>query len=43
MSKSRKPNKEMKKQPMHTLKEKRQAKQLKKHAGDVAPLIAKSA
>ena len=43
MSKSRKPNKEVKKQPLHTLKEKRHAKQLKKHAGDVVPFIAKSA
>jgi hypothetical protein len=43
MPKSRKPNKELKKRPLHTLKEKRTAKQLKKHADDVAPFIAKSA
>ena len=43
MPKTRKPNKEVKKQPLHTLKEKRAAKQVKKHAGDVVPLISKSA
>ncbi len=43
MSKSRKPNKEAKKQPLHTLKEKRAAKQVRKHAGDVVPFISKSA
>ena len=43
MSKSRKSNKEMKKQPLHTPKEKRAARQLKKHAGDAVPLITKSA
>jgi hypothetical protein len=42
MSKSRKPNKETKKQPLHTPKEKRAAKLLKKHAGDAVPFIAKS-
>lgn len=42
MSKSRKSNKEMKKHPLLTPKEKRAAKQVKKHAGDVAPFIARS-
>lgn len=39
MSKSRQSNKEPKKQPLTTVKEKRAAKQLKKHAHDAAPLI----
>lgn len=43
MSKSRKSNKEIKKQPLHTAKEKRAARQLKKHAGDAVPLIVKQA
>lgn len=34
-------NKESKKQPMHTAKEKKAAKRAKKHAGDHAPLIGK--
>lgn len=34
-------NKEPKKQPLHTAKEKKAAKQAKKHAGDHAPLIVK--
>lgn len=43
MSKTRKPNQEAKKQPLHTLKEKRVAKQVKKQAGDVFPFISKIA
>jgi hypothetical protein len=43
MAKSQKSNKEMKKQPLHTPKEKRAARQLKKHAGDVVPLLDKHA
>lgn len=43
MSKSQKSNKEVKKQPLLTPKEKRAAKHLKKHAGDIAPLIGKNA
>ncbi|TDR81913.1 hypothetical protein [Paludibacterium purpuratum] len=39
MPKSRKPNKEMKKQPLLTPKEKKAAKQIRKHAGDIVPLI----
>ena len=34
-------NKERKKQPLHTAKEKKAAKQAKKHAGDHQPLIGK--
>jgi hypothetical protein len=34
-------NKEAKKQPLHTAKEKKAAKQAKKHAGDHAPMIVK--
>ena len=34
-------NKEPKKQPLHTAKEKRAAKQAKKPAGDHAPLVGK--
>jgi len=41
MSKSQKSNKEMKKQPLLTPKEQKAAKQAKKHARDVAPLIVK--
>jgi hypothetical protein len=36
-------NKEPKKQPLHTAKEKRAAKQAKKHAGDHPPPIVKKA
>lgn len=42
MSKSRKSNKEVKKHPLLTPKEKRTAKQVRKHAGDAVPFIAKS-
>jgi len=41
MSKSQKSNKESKKQPVLTPKEKKAAKQLKKHAGDAAPIIVR--
>jgi hypothetical protein len=41
MSKSQHSNKETKKQPLLTPKEKKAAKQHKKHAGDAAPLIVK--
>lgn len=43
MSKSQKSNKEVKKQPLLTPKEKKAAKQLKKHAGDAVPLLGKNA
>lgn len=39
MGKIRQSNKEAKKQPLHTAKEKKAAKQTKKHAGDTVPLI----
>ncbi len=41
MSKSRRSNKEGKKQALLTPKEKKAAKRLKKHAGDPAPFIVK--
>jgi hypothetical protein len=41
MPKARKSNKETKKQPLLTPKEKKSAKQAKKHAGDVTPLLVK--
>lgn len=41
MSKSRQSNKEAKKQAVLTPKEKKVAKQVKKHAGDVVPMIVK--
>jgi hypothetical protein len=41
MPKSRQSNKESKKQPAHTPKEKKAAKQVKKHAGDSVPLLTK--
>ncbi len=41
MSKSQKSNRETKKHPLLTPKEKKAAKQMKKHAGDVVPLIVK--
>lgn len=39
MSKSQQSNKEVKKQALLTPKEKKAAKQVKKHAGGVVPLI----
>jgi hypothetical protein len=39
MSKSKQGNKEAKKQPLMSAKEKKTAKQAKKHAADVVPLI----
>lgn len=42
-NKSQHSNKETKKQPLLTPKEKRAAKQRRKHAGDAAPLIVKGA
>ncbi len=42
MSKSRRSNREAKKQPKLTPKEKKAAKRVKKHAGDVSPFIIKS-
>jgi hypothetical protein len=42
MSKSQKSNKETKKQAAHTPKEKKAAKQAKKHAGDAVPLVVRS-
>lgn len=41
MAKAQKSNKETKKQPLHTPKEKKAAKQAKKHAGDVVPMVVK--
>jgi len=41
MSKTQQSNKETKKQAVLTPKEKKAAKQVKKHAGDSAPLIVK--
>ncbi|MDD4880224.1 MAG: hypothetical protein PHR30_01140 [Gallionellaceae bacterium] len=41
MSKSQHSNKESKKQAALSPKEKKAAKQVKKHAGDAAPLIVK--
>lgn len=43
MSKIPKSNKEVKKRPVLTPKEKKAAKHLKKHAGDLAPLVGKNA
>jgi hypothetical protein len=43
MPKARQSNKEAKKQAVLTPKEKKAAKQLKKHAGDVVPMIVKGA
>jgi hypothetical protein len=42
MSKSQKTNKEAKKQPLHSPKEKKAAKMAKKHAGDVVPLVVRT-
>lgn len=41
MPKSRQSNKEAKKQAVLTPKEKKAVKQMKKHAGDSVPLLAK--
>lgn len=41
MSKAQKSNKEAKKQAARTPKEKKAAKQAKKHAGDVVPMVTK--
>lgn len=41
MSKSQHSNKEAKKQPLLSAKEKKAAKQLKKHAGDAVPIMIK--
>ena len=43
MPKSRQSNKEQKKHALLTPKEKKAAKQVKKHAGDIVPLIVKTA
>jgi hypothetical protein len=40
MTKQRQSNKEAKKQPALSPKEKKHAKQVKKHAGDALPLIS---
>lgn len=42
MSKLQKSNKEAKKQPAHSPKEKRAAKMAKKHAGDAVPLVVRT-
>ena len=41
MGKVRKGNKEVKKQPAMSSKEKKAAKQAKKHASDIVPLITR--
>lgn len=41
MSRVRQSNKELKKQPVLTPKEKKHAKQVKKHASDSVPLISR--
>lgn len=41
MGKAQKSNKESKKQPLLTPKEKKAAKKAKKHVGDVVPMIVK--
>lgn len=41
MSKQQKSNKESKKEPLLTPKEKKAAKQAHKHAGDATPIIVK--
>lgn len=41
MSKSQHSNKEAKKQPLLSAKEKKAAKQLKKHVGDANPIMIK--
>jgi hypothetical protein len=42
MSKAQKSNKETKKQSLLSPKEKKAAKQAKKHAGDVVPMVVRS-
>lgn len=42
MSKMQRPNKEAKKQPLLTPKEKKAAKLAKKHTGDVTPFMVKA-
>jgi hypothetical protein len=42
MSKSHHASRDIKKKPLHTLKEKKAMKQLKKHEHDTPPLIAPS-
>lgn len=41
MSKTQKSNREAKKQPLLTPKEKKAAKMVKKHAGDAVPIIVR--
>jgi hypothetical protein len=41
MSKEKSSKKETKKQPLHTQKEKKAAKQVKKHAGEAVPIIVR--
>lgn len=41
MTKSRQSNKEAKKQAVLTPKEKKAVKQMKKHAGDIVPMLIK--
>ena len=41
MPKARQTNKEVKKQAVLTPKEKKAAKQVKKHAGDIVPIVVK--
>jgi hypothetical protein len=41
MSKEKSTKKEAKKQPLLTPKEKKAAKQVKKHAGDAAPILVR--
>jgi hypothetical protein len=43
MSKSQHSNKNSKKPALHSPKERKAAKQMKKHAGDAIPLIVKTA
>lgn len=43
MTKSRQSNKEAKKQALLTPKEKKAAKQVKKHAGNIVPMLVKGA
>jgi len=42
MTKSQRSNREVKKQPLLSPKEKKAAKRMKKHAGDAVPLIVKT-
>ena len=41
-NKSQHSNKELKKQPLHSAKQKTASTQMKKHAGDATPLIVKA-